>query len=67
MSVCTLCESNWLICLKKYYAITIKHFFSERCTSTASKIETATRDFLRSSSKVACCESLVNSLKMFHG
>ena len=37
-------QSNWSICTKKYYAITIKHFFSERCTSTASKTETVTHD-----------------------
>ena len=44
MSICTVRESNWSICTKKYYAITIKHFFSERCTSTASKTETVTHD-----------------------
>ena len=37
-------ESNWSICVKKCYAITIKHSFSERWTSAASKTETVTRD-----------------------
>ena len=44
MSICTVRESNWPICIKIYSAITIKHFFSERCSSTASKIETVTCD-----------------------
>ena len=44
MSICTVRESNWSICVKTYYAITIKHFFSERCTSATSKTETVTRD-----------------------
>ena len=43
MSICTMPESNCSIYVKKY-AITIKHFSSERCTSTASKTETVTRD-----------------------
>ena len=46
------------ICLKKHYAITIKNFFSERYTSTASKTETFKRD-----SKIFKSESLVASLK----
>ena len=44
MSICTVRESNWSICIKMYSAITIKHFFSKRCTSTASKTETVTCD-----------------------
>ena len=44
MSICTVRESNCLICVKIYSAITIKHFFSEKHTSTASKTETVTRD-----------------------
>ena len=44
INICTVHESNWSICVKKCYAITIKDFFSERCTSTASKTETVTRD-----------------------
>ena len=43
MSTCTLRQSNWAICIRKYYAITLKHFFSKRCTSTASKTETVKR------------------------
>ena len=43
MSICTVRESNWSICIKMYSAITIKHFFSKRCTSTASKTETVKR------------------------
>ena len=44
MSICTVREINWSICVKIYAAITKKHFFSERCTSTSSKNETVTRD-----------------------
>ena len=43
MTTRTIPQGNWAICLKKYYAITIKHFFSKRCTSTASKTETVKR------------------------
>ena len=45
MNIYTVRESNWATCLKKYYAITIKRFFSERCTSTLPKTETMKRDF----------------------
>ena len=44
MSICTVRESNWAICVKTYHTIAIKRFFSERCTSTASKNETVKRD-----------------------
>ena len=44
MSICTVRENNWSICIKTYYAITIKHFFSERCTSATSKTEMVTHD-----------------------
>ena len=43
MTTRTIRQSNWAICMKKYYAITIKHFFSKRCTSAASKTETVKR------------------------
>ena len=42
MSTCTVRQSNWVICMKKY-AINKKHFFSKRCTSTAPKTETVKR------------------------
>ena len=44
MSICTVRKSNWAICVEKYYVITIKLFFSERCSSTVSKTETVKRD-----------------------
>ena len=51
MSICTVRESNWAICVKiplkngtNYFPIPIKLFFCERCTSIASKTETARRD-----------------------
>ena len=44
MNICTVRESTWSICVEKYFAITIKHSSSERCTSTSSKTETATPD-----------------------
>ena len=44
MSIRTVRESNWAICVKKDYAITITYFFSERCTSTACKTVTVKRD-----------------------